>query len=309
MAAHRRFCLYLTCLLLALASSSSLAQATRTWVSGVGDDANPCSRTAPCKTFAGAISKTATGGVISVLDPGGYGAVNITKSITIEGNGTLGGILAAGTNGVIINAAGARVTLRDLLIEGAGSGLNGVRVLNAAQVVIENVRIEAFTQTGIDIAVNSGQDIQVSVQDSSIENLGVAGIRVTNGNSASSSRLQLDNVRIAAAGIGVHALTGSRVSARSTTVTGASQFAFLADCGAPGSITAEIILSGSAATFSDVGLSASNLGASIVMSDSTVSGNDVGLSTLRSGSILSFGDNRITGNTVNGQVTGTLVKQ
>jgi len=68
-------------------ATSAQAQATRTWVSGVGDDANPCSRTAPCKTFAGAISKTAAGGEISVLDPGGFGAVTITKSITINGDG------------------------------------------------------------------------------------------------------------------------------------------------------------------------------------------------------------------------------
>ncbi|MCU0340213.1 MAG: hypothetical protein MUE30_10020, partial [Spirosomaceae bacterium] len=74
------------------------------WVSGVGDDANPCSRTAPCKTFAGAISKTAAGGEISVLDPGGFGAVTITKSITLNGDGTLAGILASGTNGIVINA-------------------------------------------------------------------------------------------------------------------------------------------------------------------------------------------------------------
>src|SRR6266513_6517543 len=82
------------------------AQATRTWVSGVGDDANPCSRTAPCKTFAGAISKTAAGGEISVLDPGGFGAVTITKSITIDGTGMLGSILAAGTTGINVNMTG-----------------------------------------------------------------------------------------------------------------------------------------------------------------------------------------------------------
>ena len=80
------------------------AQATRTWVSGVGDDVNPCSRTAPCKTFAGAISKTAANGEISVLDPGGFGAVTITKSITLNGEGTLAGILNAGTNGVIVSS-------------------------------------------------------------------------------------------------------------------------------------------------------------------------------------------------------------
>src|SRR5882724_11080869 len=73
------------------------AQATRTWVSGVGDDANPCSRTAPCKTFAGAISKTAGGGEINVLDPGGFGGVTITKSITISSTFEAG-VLVSGTN-------------------------------------------------------------------------------------------------------------------------------------------------------------------------------------------------------------------
>ena len=82
-------------------ASMAQAQATRTWVSGVGDDANPCSRTAPCKTFAGAISKTAAGGEIDALDPGGFGAVTITKSITIDAC-CMAGILAAGTNGELV---------------------------------------------------------------------------------------------------------------------------------------------------------------------------------------------------------------
>src|SRR5580765_2890252 len=98
-------------------ATSASAQATRTWVSGVGDDANPCSRTAPCKTFAGAISKTAAGGEISVLDPGGFGAVTITKAITLNGDGTLAGILAAGVTGIIINAPStADILIRNLSI-------------------------------------------------------------------------------------------------------------------------------------------------------------------------------------------------
>src|SRR3989449_9047306 len=84
-------------------ASLASGQATRTWVSGVGDDVNPCSRTAPCKTFAGAISKTAAGGEIDALDPGGFGAVTITKAITIDGSGTFAGILGAGTTGVLVN--------------------------------------------------------------------------------------------------------------------------------------------------------------------------------------------------------------
>src|SRR6185312_13475514 len=90
--------------LLLAAQQPSHAQASRTWVSGVGDDANPCSRTAPCKTFPGAISKTAAKGEINVLDPGGFGAVTITKSITIHSESVDAGILVSGTNGIIVNA-------------------------------------------------------------------------------------------------------------------------------------------------------------------------------------------------------------
>ena len=106
-----------------LFSGLSYGQATRTWVSSVGDDANPCSRTAPCKTFAGATSKTATNGEINCLDPAGYGAVTLIKSITIDCTGTFGSILATGTTGVIINAHAGVVRLRGLQINGAGTGM------------------------------------------------------------------------------------------------------------------------------------------------------------------------------------------
>src|SRR5215472_9456159 len=117
----RLILLSLSMIALALvASGSAYAQATRTWVSGVGDDANPCSRTAPCKTFAGAISKTAAGGEINALDPGGFGAVTITKSITIDGGGgQVASTLVAGTNGIVISAGATdTVTLRNIRING-----------------------------------------------------------------------------------------------------------------------------------------------------------------------------------------------
>src|SRR5207249_8636955 len=102
--------------LIALAiPSSAFGQATRTWVSGVGDDANPCSRTAPCKTFAGAISKTAAGGEINCLDPGGFGGVTITKGITID-CGFTGGVLVAGTNAIVVNGSNIIVIIRNLAI-------------------------------------------------------------------------------------------------------------------------------------------------------------------------------------------------
>lgn len=157
-------------LLTVLGTSAAYAQATRTWVSGVGDDVNPCSRTAPCKTFAGAISKTAAGGEISVLDPGGYGAVTITKSITINGEGTLGHILASGTNAININDSATLtpgtifVTLRYLTLNGAGttSGLSGLNFVSGAAVVMEHVTILGF-QNGIRQAMGN-----TTVKDSTI---------------------------------------------------------------------------------------------------------------------------------------------
>jgi Right handed beta helix region len=141
---------FLVVLAVTLTAATAQAQAIRTWVSGVGDDANPCSRTAPCKTFAGAISKTAAHGEISVLDPGGFGAVVITKSMTINGIGTHAGISASGANGITINAgANDVIVLRNLQVNGAGSGLAGIRLLSlGTNVVIDRVIVQGFA-TGI----------------------------------------------------------------------------------------------------------------------------------------------------------------
>jgi hypothetical protein len=170
------------------------AQATRTWVSGVGDDVNPCSRTAPCKTFAGAISKTAVNGEINCLDPGGYGAVTITKSLTIDCEDTQGAILASSVTGVTINITTsvaldplATVRLRGISINGSGScgagcgtrtGLDGVRVSTAntrqVKVILNELFIHGFTQEGVDF---NGPGGDLTVKDCLIVDNGASGIR------------------------------------------------------------------------------------------------------------------------------------
>jgi hypothetical protein len=153
-----------------LPGSPASAQAIRTWVSGVGDDVNPCSRTAPCKTWAGAISKTTAGGEIDALDPGGFGALTITKAITLDGGGgQVASVLVSGTNGIVV-AAGTNdiVILRNLRINGLGSGLNGILYNSGAQVSVENCDIFGFTQSAI--SANTSTVSELYVTDTYITN-------------------------------------------------------------------------------------------------------------------------------------------
>ena len=170
-------------LLIAVISSAAQAQASRTWVSGVGDDVNPCSRTAPCRTFAGAIAKTQLGGEINVLDPGGFGIVRITKSITIDGTGMLAGVLGTpGTTGITIEITQVKdpsvsaVRLRGLSINGLGTGNHGINISTAGSVSIEDCVIDGFKGSGI--RVGSGR---VFVRNTTIRNNVTAGITVTAG--------------------------------------------------------------------------------------------------------------------------------
>ncbi len=139
------------------------AQATRTWVSGVGDDANPCSRTAPCKTFAGAISKTAARGEINVLDPGGFGAVTITKSINIISDGSIAGVLTNVNSGILVNlpAATDNVLIKGLDIEGLGTAGAGIRMIGNGNLTVIDCLITDFAIAGIDIESTTGARVVV----------------------------------------------------------------------------------------------------------------------------------------------------
>jgi hypothetical protein len=163
--------------------SPASAQATRTWVSGVGDDANPCSRTAPCKTFAGAISKTATFGEINVLDPGGFGGLTINKSITVRADHVEGGVLVSGTNAIVVNlpAATDRAELYGLDIEGLGgstTSLDGVKIIGSGRTVIRDCRINGFHNgNGVNLVgtVNSAVDIYNTAITNNLGGVNVAG--------------------------------------------------------------------------------------------------------------------------------------
>jgi len=262
-----------------LASAPAQAQATRTWVSGVGDDANPCSRTAPCKTFAGAISKTAVAGEIDCLDPGGFGAVTITKSITLNCSATLGSILVSGTNAINI-AAGANdvVILRNLQLQGIGSGLNGVRITGANAVSIENCVITQFTQQGISDVRTAG-NTKLFVRNTIVSHNGSTGIAfgaTAPNNAVIENSHVVDNLFGVAAGSGTLAMvTRSVISGNTTGIE--------ADPGAGFNVDSTVISN------STTGVQSNN---NIRLSNSDVTFNTTGFS----GTWVSYGNNRLQGN-------------
>jgi hypothetical protein len=286
-------------------SSSAFAQATRTWVSGVGDDVNPCSRTAPCKTFAGAISKTATNGEINTLDPGGFGAITITKSITIDGNSTQASILASGTTGVIINAAGIVVNLRNLSINGASTTVgSGIRILNAAAVNIENCVIMNFTGTGtvgrgISIETTAA-NVRVTVNNCSIYN---------NGNHGIASVPTAGNVIMSVRNTAIYKGGNSAINLRQLTK------ATIDHCdlsnhsvGAGLSIelgTAEAMVSNTSMSNNAFGVFSGNGGAPTTrLYACTITGNTTAGLSINAGSVFTHGNNAIRGNAGNETPTG-----
>jgi len=271
-----------------LASAPANAQATRTWVSGVGDDANPCSRTAPCKTFAGAISKTATNGKINCLDPGGFGAVTITKSIEIDCLQFPGGILSSLTNGVIVNApAGSNVILRGIEIHGAGNGLNGVRVLAANNVTIDKCFFTAMTGNGVDVSLGAAGVANLVMLDTVITqtNNGIA-LNATGGGTAIAHVRNSTIEKVAATGILLSA--GSFATVSHSMLTGNTNGGFVNGSGSQLNVVDSVITYNSAA-----GLNAAVSGAQVRMQGNYISNNAVSTS-LAAGAILSSaGDNKI----------------
>ncbi len=273
--------------------SSAWAQATRTWVSGVGDDANPCSRTAPCKTLPGAISKTAAGGEIDALDPGGFGGMTITKSITIDGRGTLASVLVSGTNGIVV-AAGPNdvVILRNFSINGIGLGLNGIKFISGKALHIEDCTITGFMNVGIDFEP-AVVTTQLFVKNAVVSQNTVGNMLVTQGNAVVESSQMLN----APYGLNVTGTGAAQVSVHDTTFSGHSGIAIHA--------------SGSSEINVDHGLVANNSvgvqgDSTVRLSEVMVSNNGTGIT----GTVASFGNNRMAaGNATTGTPSSVIAQQ
>ena len=299
-------------------STAASAQATRTWVSGVGDDANPCSRTAPCKTFAGAISKTATGGEINCLDPGGFGGVTITKSISIVCDYTEGGILSAGAgvNGIIVNAPATHtVFLSGLDLNGAGNAQNGIRILAAAHVMIQNSIIRNYrASNGLGISFQPSGNTQLVVQNTTINDNGTAatggGMLIQPTGAAGTSRVFMREVRF-------NGNANNALRVDSTSNTGPSSLVYIENSNFTGSVNGINVIAppGNAlmsvqlvnsvlANNSGTGFISNGSGALAQVANTSIYSNTTGVSAVSSGTLNTFGDNRVFLNGAPGSFTG-----
>jgi hypothetical protein len=269
-----------------LAIAPAHAQATRTWISGVGDDGNPCSRTAPCKTFAGAISKTASGGEINCLDPGGFGGVTLVKPVTLNCKYTIGSVLVAGAPGITINTTGAtdKVTLRGIQIQGinqtATPGTIGVRILAANSVSIEDCVITGFGQQAVLDSRTAG-NTNLSIKDTYITNNTGAGVAAF---STALSFTVLQNVHLLNNLFGVNIATNNNVVIKRSVIVGSADSGVQTNPGSQAQIDDSVISSNLK------GLN-SSIGGTIKVSNSDFVANP----TTFIGTITSFGNNRITG--------------
>ena len=295
------------------------AQATRTWVSGVGDDANPCSRTAPCKTFAGAISKTAARGEISVLDPGGFGSVTITKSISIvQDSAGEAGILASGTNGITINAGATDVViLRGLVIDGgtvAAPGLNGIRFIAGAALHVEQCIIKSFTgaaPAGNGILFSPTGASELYVTNTTLVNNGnpVTGTGASiqiQPTGTGSARVEIDNVRSQNNIRGIFAdsttSTGNiKASITNSIVAGNTGLGIGAQTAAAGGVPINLMIMGASVFNNANGVVANGSGATVRIGSSMItSSTGTGALVLNSGTMLSYKNNQINDNVTDG---------
>jgi hypothetical protein len=279
-------------------SAPAHAQATRTWVSGVGDDVNPCSRTAPCKTFAGAISKTAAGGKINCLDPGGFGAVTITKSIEIDCLQFPGGILNAGTNGVNVSVtAGIKVILRGIEIAGAGTGINGVSVNVPAEVTIDKCFIVGQTANGIQVNTTVAGTSNLIVLDTVITqaNNGIA-LSATGGGAAIGHIRNVTVEKVTQSGV-ILVTSNTFATVSNSMLTGNTTGALANASGTVLNLVKSMI------SYNTTGLSGV-AGSTVRMTDNTIVNNTT--STSVAGTFQSGGDNKLD---VAGTAPGGMVNQ
>lgn len=288
-------------------STLAQAQASRTWVSDGGNDGNPCSKAQPCRTFAGAIIKTAAGGKITCLDMGEFGAVTITKSLTIDCRRTRGDILASSINGVVINAMSTdKIILQGLDVDGDGAGgLDGIRFLAGGSLHVEETTVSNMTN-GINVGLNQAANAEVYVINSYIRNNSNVGMFVSNAN-AGTINVVVERTTSENNVFGIIGRGGTRMDLRNSVISGNSTTGVLSEVNIAAGPISIINVINCSVTGNGTGLSAGNSAAfgqgNLRVSGTTISFNTTGVTAGSNGVANTFNDNTLRDNVINGAFT------
>jgi hypothetical protein len=269
----------------------AVAQAARTWVSAVGDDANPCSRTGPCRTWTGAIAKTAVAGEIDVLDPGDFGAANITKPLTLDGAGVL-----AITRRVVVTLTSGRpddvVVLRNMSIQSDGTPGSGITINSNTAVQVEDSSISGFDTHGIDFEPTQGAPA-LFVSNCEIHDNGNAGI-YTFAQNGSAALLTVDGAELSNNAFGLNTRGTSFVIIRNSVLSGNTSVGLQVQ-GVVGSGLTTVGAIHVQASLNATGVLVQG-GGNLRMTDVSVFDNAVGLTNPDHSPISAIGANHIDGN-------------
>ena len=296
-------------LLVSVVCSAAPLPSNRTFVSTTGDDTNPCSKTSPCRTFAGAFAKTPVGGEIDVLDSGDFGPVTINQSVSIIASGVVAGIQV--TSGDAIDITGGVVILKGLTLDGVGQGASGIRVTAVSQLLIQDCAINNFTVIGLDY--NSGFNSSVLVvKNTSFQNNmatghgGVGGVYLHP--QSFGVRALFEGVLIENNSTGFRADDLSFVTIRNSQIVSNNLKGISVTST---SFAATAIIENCVVSHNQGNGITSNGGISTVtISNVTVALNGgSGIRATGSGVLLSYGNNRIFGNSTDGVPTSVLTQQ
>lgn len=277
-----------------LAGASPTGPNLRSWVSSAGYDTYMGSRTSPCRTFASALDKTMAGGEIDIVDSENYGLANITKSITIDGQGALAAIQTTG-NGIVVNAGTTDVvTIRNVSLNGFGTAWNGVRFLTGGTLILENVTISNFTGFGVEASRSS--DSRLIMKNVSISNCDTGIFACTTGGNA---YVDLESVKVFACGTGFMGTNGARVTMKGCNLSMNTDGLVISS--ALG-ISSRALLDNCIISNTTHGITVGPGTSLCRMSDCTISNNLVGITSNSGATLSSAGNNRITGNGTDGPI-------
>jgi hypothetical protein len=304
------------------------AQLFRAYVSGSGNDSNPCTLPQPCRLLPAALTAVASGGEIWMLDSANYNTteVDITKSVSILAvPGVVGSLVAPqGGLAVNVNGAGIAVSLRNLVIVPLGANGTGIAFNQGQSLTVAGCEI-ANMDKAIIIAANSGAALTVT--DTAIRNANLNAIDIEGGAIAS-----LDRVRITGANVGVFVgtasaaisesvISGGQIGARAIGTNGTARLTLdrTRISGSVDAISVETTLAGDVATVavtrsvlthnSNSGiffLPAGSSTTTATLGDNVITGNAKGFQFSGGGTIYTRGDNTLFYNGVDVAGTGTV---